>query len=477
MKKHFNSCVKIALFGMAIVLSTSLVKCKKDGLKDSDGKLAISEKLGIAMLPGAAPVTLTVDPNNDRFKNSKKIDSLLKLASVSKVILAYTPSGWNINPLTMQVEGQELYIQGSGSSPGRLIASLAGAGEAEATALGRVITIRANGVTINGYSNQVDTLNGRAIIEIDKSRYTTFAESRQIIDTKGHSNLIFKGLVLKNSASDGIYVASGGKFITIKDLIIDGATRNGLSIIGGDSITVVSSKFINTTGLQPAGPFAGIDIEPNGPEDTIGRISINRCTFYGNKGAQLVIGLGKYYGAVPLTNPIDIKVTYTTVTGGLENGVTLAGINKNGPPGNVYFQQVVIKNTPKQGIYMGSWAVGRARLTLNSTKLYNTGINSTSAMRFEPNFVDSKGGNIVFRGCYVDDSNIATHEAVLLGDGEGRLGFQDITGSTTNTTMPALAIKLNSAKASDPAYTGVKFKSPTPVTGDNVTITATKVTY
>lgn len=477
MKKHLNSRTKFVLFGLAIALSTSFVKCKKDEINNSDNKLSISEKLGVAMSPGATSVTLTVDPNNDRFKNTAKINNALKDSLASKVILAYTPSGWNIGPLTMQVDGQELYIQGNGSSPGRLIASLAGVGEAEATATGRVITIRANGVTINGYSNQVDTLNGRGIIEIDKSRYTNFVDTRQLIDTKGNSNLTFKGLVLKNSASDGMYIPSGGKNITIQDIVVDGATRNGISIVGGDVIDIQNSKFLNTTGSQVGGPFAGIDIEPNVPTDTIGKITINKCTFSGNKGAQLVIGLGKYYGTTPLTYPIDIKVLYSTVTSGLDNGVTIAGMNKNGPPGNVYFQQVVVKNTPNEGIQMSSWAPGRARVTLNTTKLYNTGINSQSAIRFEPNFLDSKGGNIVFRGCYVDDSNINTHEAVLLGDGEGRLGFQDITGSTTNTTMPALAIKLNSIKANDLNYTGVKFKSPTPVTGDNVTITATKVTY
>ncbi len=472
-------------------LSLSITQCKKD-LEKSNLK---AERLSKVMSINAVPKSINVDPNNYYKKNTDTINKYLNDTNVSKLTLNYTSTGWKVGKLIMNVEGQELHIAGNGLSPGKLIA-----GE-ETTAINDpfyainsiMIKIEADGCIINGYSNGSDTTAGIATIQMTKYRYDsiggfTASEGRHIISTSGKSNITIKGLLLKNPASDGIYLGSGAGTptnIDVTDVTVDGATRNGLTIIEGDQIDILRSEFINTAGsyqyIKADGPFSGVDIEPNSVSDMIKLVTFRKCLWSGNQSHQLQIGLGKLYGATPITDSLKIRFYGCTVVGGSAAGIKISGLKPTGPVGSLYFQDLVVKNIPSNAIYINTWAADRARLLFNDVEIRNTAtlLTSSAPIKFDHN-QSYKGGDLNFQKVYVDDSMNSHHQAILLGDGSSQVGFKDITGTASATTPPAFAIKLNSTQNGNAAYTGIIFKNPTPSTSnpnDNVTITATKVTY
>lgn len=75
---------------------------------------------------------------------------------------------------------------------------------------------------------------------------------------------------LLNCMTDGLIVVSDNsgsgsipKRVWIENNLISRARRNGISIVGGDSITIRNNKIIDTGLHQGTAPMSGIDIEPD----------------------------------------------------------------------------------------------------------------------------------------------------------------------------------------------------------------------
>ncbi len=95
------------------------------------------------------------------------------------------------------------------------------------------------------------------------------------IHIEGSNNVKITGGNISNFWGDGIYITRNGtlnsKNIIINQVVIQNNRRNGISVISGDNIVIQNSSFINNTGTNP---MAGIDIEPNTPQDSLGYIKI-----------------------------------------------------------------------------------------------------------------------------------------------------------------------------------------------------------
>ena len=72
------------------------------------------------------------------------------------------------------------------------------------------------------------------------------------------------GLTIKDTGGDGIYVGaasdSWSQNVTIKNVVVDNAYRNGISVISIDGILIDNAVIVNTGGTLPQ---TGIDFEPN----------------------------------------------------------------------------------------------------------------------------------------------------------------------------------------------------------------------
>jgi len=125
------------------------------------------------------------------------------------------------------------------------------------------------------------------------------SEWRHCITILGSDNVEVRDLILTQGGGDGVYVgglvnAWGMRFwkvrtmrpyssnVRLADLYIDTNVRQGMSITSCRGLTAERCVFKNTWGLPPQ---AGVDLEPNGPNDPITGIVFRDCAFENNKSA------------------------------------------------------------------------------------------------------------------------------------------------------------------------------------------------
>lgn len=112
------------------------------------------------------------------------------------------------------------------------------------------------------------------------------AEWRTVLSFHGCSNVKVYGLTLTESGGDGIYLGSGpngdtNKNVHIKDVTCARNYRQGISVITAEDLLIENTVMRDTAGTSPQ---AGIDFEPNRPEERLVNVVMRNCTTRGNKG-------------------------------------------------------------------------------------------------------------------------------------------------------------------------------------------------
>ena len=110
------------------------------------------------------------------------------------------------------------------------------------------------------------------------------------IEILSSENVQVKNLTIKKCWGDCMYIGqskyvreSHSKNVLIENVTCDAGRRQGLSIIAGHNITIKNSRFINTGSIKFTKPGAGIDIEPNKPNNTVVKnVVVQKCSFGGN---------------------------------------------------------------------------------------------------------------------------------------------------------------------------------------------------
>lgn len=116
------------------------------------------------------------------------------------------------------------------------------------------------------------------------------SEWRHGISLLSCENISIKGLTIKDSGGDGIYIGILNKAknycknIKIENVVCDGNNRQGISVISVENLLVKDSKLINTNGTDP---MAGIDFEPNKPEQRLVNCVVENCEIYGNANSGI----------------------------------------------------------------------------------------------------------------------------------------------------------------------------------------------
>lgn len=119
-------------------------------------------------------------------------------------------------------------------------------------------------------------------------------------------SLTIEGLKVQSSGGDGVYLGFRDgvscKDIVLKHLILEDNNRQGVSVISADGLLMEDCSVFGTRGHLPQ---AGIDFEPNDPENLFLRIHIKNCTFQYNKGPGILIHLKNLNKD---SAPVDITV-------------------------------------------------------------------------------------------------------------------------------------------------------------------------
>lgn len=142
-----------------------------------------------------------------------------------------------------------------------------------------------------------------------------FAEWRHALSIRGSSHITVEGLRFEESGGDGIYIdqlqrrnlkAVG---ITIRDVVCDRNLRQGMSVIGVEDLLVENCVFSNTKGAPPE---AGIDFEPNNPEEPFINCVLRNCTMVNNNGEGVAIVAARSDLSTP---PMSIRFENCVVSG------------------------------------------------------------------------------------------------------------------------------------------------------------------
>lgn len=143
-------------------------------------------------------------------------------------------------------------------------------------------------LTISAVSD-VTVVGGTLLGDRDEHQGSTGEWGMGIMIMEGAERITIDRVTSRKMWGDGFYVGSG-KHIRFCSVVSDQNRRQGLSITHAHDLTVTDSVFSNTRGTDPS---AGIDLEPDRPDQTITKVLIRRSKFLKNAGPGILIAAQK----------------------------------------------------------------------------------------------------------------------------------------------------------------------------------------
>jgi hypothetical protein len=99
-------------------------------------------------------------------------------------------------------------------------------------------------------------------------------------------NFQIVGLTIRDTGGDGIYIGAGAKGacddVTIKDVVLKGNYRNGISIISVNGL-IIDNTIVADTGVGTGtAPKDGVDFEPNAASQVVKNVIVKNSIFTGS---------------------------------------------------------------------------------------------------------------------------------------------------------------------------------------------------
>ncbi len=255
------------------------------------------------------------------------------------------------------------------------------------------------------------------VLRMRKSEYTS-GEWRMVINLWNCTNVSLKSLILKDSGGDGIYIgqyeedeAIACKDISIENVTCDNNYRNGISVVSVDGLTIENCVIKNTNGA-PAGPWAGIDFEPNWDYELLKNINVRNIRMEDNKGSGVTVTAWRLD-----SDPNDISITCENlyIRGGDNAGIQVVGIgdsnDHNGPDGLITFSNVTVEDANR-----GAWiwkSYSKAGLVFNNCVWKNS---AEYAVLIDDRWYIHQPGGVDFNDCQVFEN--ADRPAIIYSGGE-----------------------------------------------------------
>ena len=137
---------------------------------------------------------------------------------------------------------------------------------------------------------------------------------------------------------DGIYISRvTGSYPSSNIKIQGGETfrnrRNNVTLISGENVKIYNHKALGADGTLP---MAGLDIEPNGPDDLIKNIEVLNLTTQDNKGKGVQVSINKFMKegyqptSIRFTNHRDSNSTAAVVVSCGHYPKTRKGVDESG---------------------------------------------------------------------------------------------------------------------------------------------------
>jgi hyaluronoglucosaminidase len=125
--------------------------------------------------------------------------------------------------------------------------------------------------------------------------------------------------------------------VHIVDVVLKNAYRNALSVISAEDLLVERTTFIGTNGTNPK---AGVDLEPDYPQQNFRNISFNDCVSKDNVGGGFTIAFARLNAS---SNAVSVAVHNLTIDGGHSEGLIISGV-RPGVRGTINVSDSLIQN-------------------------------------------------------------------------------------------------------------------------------------
>ena len=179
------------------------------------------------------------------------------------------------------------------------------------------------------------------------------------IQIKGSSNVIIDNMEICNFIGDGIYIDQlkgeekySCENVKITNNMIYSCSRQGITIIDGNYIDIVSNQIYGISGVNPQ---TGIDLEANEEDENIRNVKINNNIFYSLGSKKAVQIYERVYNVEFDGNEVsgtiqinDAREKVTISNNYLRNGqITSFLSERNIETGNIIENIVIINNIMK----------------------------------------------------------------------------------------------------------------------------------
>lgn len=283
------------------------------------------------------------------------------------------------------------------------------------------------------------TLTGPgATLKMWKADYTTpdytKSEWRHTLALRSCTNVQVSGLTIEDSGGDGIYLGAArrgetNKGVTIRDVILRNHHRQGISVISAEDLLIERCSLLDTGGTAPQ---AGIDFEPNDPEDRLVNIVMRDCRSDGNRGDAYDFYLPQLRRT---TQPISIRLERCTSKGGRRSVAFATGnAEADAVGGRVEFvdcrfddaegEAIEIRRKPANGC-----AVRFVNCTITNPAAQQPTLAPISIGSVPGNSEDI--GGVEFVDCTIIDS--LARRPLAYVDGTGELRLINVSGTLTVT--------------------------------------------
>ena len=318
-------------------------------------------------------------------------------SGAAKVVVPNMGQEWVITPV-VPASHQELFFE-----PGVVVTARKGAFHGRHDALFRARN--ASHVTLTGYG---------ATLRMHKRDYQgepyARSEWRHGLDFESCNNLIVQGLTIRESGGDGIVLASWGvgynKDVIIRDCVLDGNHRQGISVISAENLLIENCLLRNTSGT---GPSAGIDFEPDEKEERLVNCIVRNCVAENNDGTGFTISTTKLSRE---SKDVSILLENCHVRGGKRYGFNVSGPMDGGPQGTIEFRNCHVENVRQLGVRILDKSSDRIDLRFVNCSWKNVGAadEDTGSYRNVPILFHlrdarwtNRPGGVVFVDCVVID--------------------------------------------------------------------------
>lgn len=319
-------------------------------------------------------------------------------SKVARLIVDRQASPWITRPLT-GVSDQEIVFEA-----GTELAALKGAFRAKSDCL---LSFRGceNVVLRGDRSDSGESARIRMHKEDYQSADYEKSEWRHGVAFFGCRNVLVQDLTIEHTGGDGIYLGAGpehtpNRQVTIRRVDCNANHRQGISVISAEDLLIEDCRLRHTDGTAPQ---AGIDFEPNHPEDSLVRCVMRRCVAESNTGTGFQI-CPQYLTSQ--STPISIHLDQCVSRGNGQHAIHLCGNPEDPPVGRLRITGFLAENDGMAGLSVQFNPFDAVRIDLEDATFRDCALAEPF---FPPLYVEGIGvegrpaGNIHFTNLTVED--------------------------------------------------------------------------